>query len=449
MTAHESTVNFENLIRDLADMYPFDVGTVVVVELVANALDSKATTICIDFDPQAKVLVVTDNGNGMTALDFDQYHDFAAGLKTRGMGIGFAGIGAKVSFNIATRVITETRSESFAGGSNWYLQSKKKLVWEDIQPEHLQSKGTRVEVIFRKDITLPFLSTQNIIFLLRQHYMPLLDKKFLALYDQLSYYSKDLRFLINNQRVTPSDTITDYSLERVREFFPRVGSKRIGYGLLGLAASEYPIGENRCGVLLCTRGKVVKPDMFNQFPGDIGPRILGIVEIPDFINFLTSAKTDFIRRWKHKEFEKLYDPIRREFKDWLNELGVQQLELPASDEALKLERELKKLINDIPELGEFFGFRGPKTILQPNNQGQFNADSQEGAEVTLPIGEGEAGEGEGPLDVGEGPGQALIDNPDNGTTSAEPISRTGRRGPKIAFAEASDREDLAWVEIMW
>lgn len=43
MGAHETTVNFENLIRDLADMYPFDVGTVVLVELVANSLDSKAT----------------------------------------------------------------------------------------------------------------------------------------------------------------------------------------------------------------------------------------------------------------------------------------------------------------------------------------------------------------------------------------------------------------------
>ena len=110
MATHDCSVNFENLIRDLADMYPFEVGTVVLVELVANALDSKASKISIDFDSRTKVLIVTDNGTGMTASNFDQYHDFAAGLKTRGMGIGFAGVGAKISFNIATRVITETRS---------------------------------------------------------------------------------------------------------------------------------------------------------------------------------------------------------------------------------------------------------------------------------------------------------------------------------------------------
>jgi len=70
MSRHESSVNFENLIRDLADMYPFDVGTVVLVELVANALDSKATKVSIDFDPHTEALVVADNGTGMTGCGF-------------------------------------------------------------------------------------------------------------------------------------------------------------------------------------------------------------------------------------------------------------------------------------------------------------------------------------------------------------------------------------------
>jgi len=274
----------------------------------------------------------------------------------------------------------------------------------------------------------------------------MVDTKFISLYDQLGYYNKDLRFIVNGQRVEPSEIISDYSLERVREFFPRRAGKRIGYGLLGLAVSEYPLGESLCGVLLCTRGKVIKSDMFNQFPSDIGPRILGVVEIPDFVYFLTSPKTDFIRRWKHKEFEKLYDPIRQEFKGWLSELGVQRLEISASDEALKLERELKKLIDDIPELGEFFGFRGVKAILQSTIGGSITADSQEGAEVTFPVGEGEGLGVEGPLDVGEGPGQALVEDQDQGTIAAKPISRTSRRGPKVAFAEIPSRVDLAWVD---
>jgi len=43
MERHYSKVHMEKMIRDLAEMYPYDVSEVVIVELVANALDAKAT----------------------------------------------------------------------------------------------------------------------------------------------------------------------------------------------------------------------------------------------------------------------------------------------------------------------------------------------------------------------------------------------------------------------
>lgn len=447
MGTHESSVNFENLIRDLADMYPFDVGTVVLVELIANSLDSKATTIRIDFDSNTKILVVSDNGSGMTESGFDQYHDFAAGLKTRGTGIGFAGVGAKISFNIATKVVTETRSESFAGGSNWYLQSKKKLIWEDTEPIHLSGKGTRVAVEFSPDANLPFNSKEDIETLLRQHYLPLLDKEFLEVYNDLKYYSDKLRFIINGEQVEPINITSDYSLQKVRVFFPKKGGKRIGIGLFGLSSTDYAMGGNICGVLLSTWGKVIKADMFNQFPAEIGPRILGVVEIPELVQFLTSSKTEFFHRGhRHREFEGLYGPVRQEFKDWLNEIGVQSVETVASDDAVKLEKEIRKIINDIPELHDFFGFRGPKKIMVPDSSSSIGAESVEGAEVTFSEGEGQSEGGQAPMDIGEGPGEALVENI-AGEKRATPIGpRTGRQGPKIAFFDVPDRVDLAWVD---
>jgi hypothetical protein len=446
MAMHESGVNYQNLIRDLAEIYPFDVDEVVLVELIANSLDAKPTRISIEFDPHKRILVVTDNGKGMTASDFDQYHDFAAGLKTRGTGIGFAGVGAKISFNIATRVITETYSESFTGGSNWYLKSKNKLVWEDIQPKHLHEYGTRVEVMFSQNATLTHTSTEDLIKLIKRHYLPLLDMKYLDLYESLGYYCKDLRFVVNGQVITPGKLIEDFALEKVREFCPQKDGKRIGYGIFGLASSEYPLGTNICGVLLCTLGKVIKADLFNQFPGSTGSRILGVVEIPGFAEFLTTAKTDFIRRSKHRKFEGLYNPVRQEFKNWLGELGIQPSEISGTDEAIKLERELKKLLDDIPELSEFFGFQTRKTTLQPDSSGTTNATPQEGIEGTFPTGEGEKGEGLGVVGTGEQPGQTLEEDKKTGTKPAEPISRVSRRGPKITFVEAPERDDLAWVD---
>lgn len=448
MAIHRSSVNYQNLIRDLAEMYPFEIADVIVVELVANALDAKATRISIDYHPQNKILTVTDDGEGMTMSQFDEYHDFAAGLKARGTGIGFAGIGAKISFNIAGRVITETRSRSFLGGSNWYLQSDKKLIWEDVQPTHIRGCGTRVEVRFRSDAKLSYSSAEDLVKLLRRHYLPLLDDKFLGLYERLGYYSRNLRFIANGQIINTVDLKKYFTLDKIREFFPARLGKKIGYGIFGLSISEYPVGVDACGVLLCTHGKVIKADFFNQFPGSFGSKIFGLVEIPNFVEFLTTNKTDFLRKRgkQYRKFEGLYNPVRQEFKAWLAKLGVQQMEARDTDEARKLERELKKLVDDIPELAEFFGFRARKAVLQQSPAGKITAELHEGTEATFPFGNGLSGKGLGPLDVGEQPGEALVENDKGGTKPAKAISRTARRGPKISFTPRPDRVDLAWID---
>ena len=66
--------------------------------------------------------------------------------------------------------------------------------------------------------------------------------------------------------------------------------------------------------------------------------------------------------------------------------------------------------------------------------------------MTFPVGEGEAREGPNLFDVGDGIGQALVEDKEAGIKPAKPISRVGRRGPKITFAEVPDRVDLAWID---
>ena len=445
MAVHESGVNFQNLIRDLAEMYPFDISEVVVVELIANSLDAKATRISINYNPKDKVLIVQDNGDGMTASQFDEYHDFAAGLKSRGTGIGFAGLGAKVSFNVADNVITETRSKSLSIGSNWYLKSKKKLVWEDIEPLSIKEFGTRVEVRFRLNTRCSFESSDDLVKLIRRHYLPLLDANFLDLYERMNLYRHEFRFVVNGDIVEPIYVREDFSLDKVKEFFPQRRGKRFGYGILGIAKSEYPVASDLCGVLLCTYGKIIKSDLFNQFPGRLGPQLFGIVEVPEFVKYLTTSKTDFMRKGRHREFERIYAPIRKEFKDWLNSIGVGPSEIIGSDEAVEIERELKKLVEDIPELSDFFGFRMRKDVLKIDEKGLVPSITQEGTDITFPNGDGKKGEEPGFMDVGDEPGEATIENKE-GKERASPISRKARRGPKITFDNRPDRIDLAWVD---
>jgi hypothetical protein len=446
MGSHESSVNYQNLIRDLAEMYPFEVAEVIIIELIANSLDAHATRISVDFDPRRKVLTVTDNGKGMNATWFEEYHDFAAGLKARGEGIGFAGLGAKISFNVAERVVTETRSRSFSHGSNWFLQSKKKLVWEDIQPAHLSgSYGTRVEVDFRSDARISYSSTQDLSGIILRHYLPLTDPTFLSFYEKMKYYSSDFRFIVNGQVIQPKPVVAHFDLDKVRKFFPKKAGKMFGLGLFGIAPVDYPVAPDICGVLLSTRGKVIKGELFNQFPGAQGPRIFGLVEVPGLARFLTTSKTDLIRVGHHREIEKLYDPIRQEFRAWLKDIGIGSSEIAGSDEAARLERELRRLLEDVPELGEFAGFRDRARILKANDSGQISANIEDGAEPTFPLGAGSKGEGPGPVDVGGESGQALVEDR-QGRETVTPISRSVRRGPKITFMEEPERTDLAWIE---
>jgi len=171
-----------------------------------------------------------------------------------------------------------------------------------------------------------------------------------------------------------------------------------------------------------------------------------MVEIPEFVNFLTTSKTDFIRARKRRQFERLYDPIRQAFREWLRKIGVQSLEVTVSDEARSIERELRRLTEEVPELAEFFGFRNPTKVLVDDNSGEIPASFQEGVEGTFPVGEGGKGQGEGVLDVGDEPGETLVANDETPQTPSKPISRTSRRGPKITIVEASDRLDMAWVD---
>lgn len=446
MGIHESGVNYRNLIRNLADMYSQDVAEVVLIELIANSLDAKASRVEISFEPDEKILVIKDDGKGMSESDFEQYHDFAASHKMRGAGIGFAGVGAKISFNIAQRVITETNGKSFSGGSDWYFKTKKKLIWEDIKPKHVRTHGTRVEVRFQQDTKLPFSCSSDLISLITRSYLPLLDIDFLDLYEKMHCYPKTFRFIVNGKTIKPFRFESTFKLNKTKVFFPKKRGKRIGYGILGLAPSEYPLGQDISGVLLCTMGKTIKPELFNQFPTGLGPRIFGVVEVPEFVEFLTTSKTDFIRRGKHRQLEGLYGPIRQEFKAWLAELGIQQTTLGDVDEATKLERELRKLLDDVPELSEFFGFRTPKSSLVPSSLGVVPASPHSGIQATLPLGTGTKGSGIGPTDEGEENGTSLIEDRRAATEKAQPISRTTKRGPTISFSKSPKRTELAWVE---
>jgi len=446
MSTHASSVNFRKLIKDLSEMYNFPIAEVVLTELIANSLDAEANVIKVYYDSKNYKLTVEDFGQGMTESQFKEYHDFAADLKQRGTGIGFAGLGAKISFNIASKVITQTLSDKFKGGSNWFLKSKKELIWEDLNRlESLNHKGTKVEVFFNPIEEVKMYSEVDFENAIINHFLPLFDNNFMDIYEGIGYYKK-LQFYFNEKLIKPFNLEDKFNLEKSKRFILKNGKKRIGFGIFGLSNIDYPVDENSVGVGLSVFGKIIKFDLMNQFVGDITSKIFAIIEIPPLIKFLNTSKTEFIRhRTTSKEFYKYYEPARAFFKEWLNEEGIKSTESIHAPDAIKLEREIKKLIGELPELNQLFGssYKGPTNVQ--SKEGEVSGSEIQGVDYSFPDGIGTDNGGGGYLDPGTDEGVAFKPEKE-GQLRASPISRTKRSGLRINFTDSADRNELSWVE---
>jgi hypothetical protein len=284
----ETRVDLLHLLEDLRDAYPASLEETIVGEIVANALDSDATTISLETTPDA--LIVRDNGSGMARGELRRYHDLAASTKTRGQTIGFAGVGIKLGLLACDEVFTETRHGASYIATSWRLASRHRAPWSWSTPLGLVSdRGTAVRLRPSNPLS-PLLDPTFLTSSLTRQYEPLIDPAFgpaLA-----ARYPQGVSLLVNGSQlalVLPSPG------ERA-VLAARIGRQRkpsaIGY--LGRSSERLP--ENRRGLALSTLGKVIVRgwDWLGVTPRD-PERVTGLVEAPGLAAALTLNKGDFIR----------------------------------------------------------------------------------------------------------------------------------------------------------
>jgi len=126
----ETRVDLQHLLEDLRDAYPGAIEETILTEIMANSLDSGATRIVFDADPAERTLTAMDNGSGMQRRELARYHDIASSNKTRGEGIGFAGVGIKLGLLVCNEVLTETRRGKTHAASSWHLSSRHRAPWK-------------------------------------------------------------------------------------------------------------------------------------------------------------------------------------------------------------------------------------------------------------------------------------------------------------------------------
>jgi hypothetical protein len=286
----ETRVDLLHLLEDLRDAYPGPLEETILTEIMANSLDSGATQISFDCDPAQRTLAAVDNGRGMQRRELARFHDIAASTKTRGQGIGFAGVGIKLGLLVCEEVFTETRRGKTHVATSWHLASRYRAPWKWVPPGgRVLERGTAVRLKLQNALS-PLLDPGFLENVLRRQFEPLLDRafdEFLA-----TYYPKGILIRINGHILDKQSWSAPLHARLEIRMLRKRKPSAFGY----LNRSELPLAEERRGIAIATFGKVIKRgwDWMGMTPA-AAECIGGLIEVPDLAACLTLNKGDFIR----------------------------------------------------------------------------------------------------------------------------------------------------------
>ena len=393
----ETRVDLQHLLEDLRDAYPGALEETILTEVVANSLDSGATVLRFTTDSAASTLTIADDGSGMRRRDLVRYHDLASSTKTRGQGIGFAGVGIKLGLLICEDVVTETRRGKEHVASRWHLAGRHKAPWKWIPPPGLVADhGTAVQLKLHNALS-PLLDEGYLEGVLRRQYQPLLEPEF----DEVlaAHYPKGFRFEVNGrplERQSPIGT-------EVSKLAVCLARKRKPVAIGYLARSESPFPEDQRGMAVSTYGKVIKRgwDWLGITP--VAPdRITGMIEAPALAAALTLNKGDFVRVGARGALylgyrKAIQEAVSRQLSQWGD---VREADDKAGRRAVRpLERDLEtvlvELADEFPLLASLVEQRaggqkrlpiGRSTAVE-DGQGLLSASIMSGVEVSEEAGD--------------------------------------------------------------
>jgi hypothetical protein len=247
----ETRVDLQHLLEDLRDAYTGSLEETILTEAVANALDSGATRIRLFTDPADATLTIADDGRGMRRKELARYHDVAASTKSRGEGIGFAGVGIKLGLLVSREVITETMHAGTHVATRWHLASRHRAPWKWISPPGwITSRGTAVRLSVTNQLS-PLLDAGYLEETLRRHFEPLFDSAF---DDLLRRYSRPaVTFEVDggslSRREAPNSERVAVSIKLGRRRTPSAA---------GFLERHAALAPDRDGIAISTFGKVIK-----------------------------------------------------------------------------------------------------------------------------------------------------------------------------------------------
>ncbi|PKL72585.1 hypothetical protein CVV26_01065 [Candidatus Kuenenbacteria bacterium HGW-Kuenenbacteria-1] len=294
------------------------------------------------------------------------YHNIAATTKIRGKGIGFAGIGAKLSLLIAKSVITETKGGYGSHcATTWHLMNADRAPWKFIpsQGKVKTSRGTAITIEF-SDFQSFLLNSDFIYKNIKKHFYPLLHSVF---FDSiLKYvYKKEIEFFINNEKIEIKNSNLKEALKTFKVTLGKEEKKLAGFGFLIKSNENFSL--KNFGISISTYGKVIKQgwDWLGIFPR-LAFQIYGLIEIPALSEILTTNKNDFLKdATSLKKYYCYRKAIQEAILPILSEFGEEIISFEKNFKKLKpLEKEIEKMLEDVlenfPELTPLVGIKKNK-----------------------------------------------------------------------------------------
>lgn len=372
---NETRVNLKHLLEDMRDSYSAPLEEVILTELIANALDSKATRLDFSVNPTELFLRCVDNGGGMKRAQLKEYHNIASSEKVRGQGIGFAGVGAKLSLLLAERVVTESKGgRGSRAATEWRLTNPYRAPWKFIPTTAAVSfpRGTSVTIYFTDDQP-HLLKKEFVTNTIIKHFYPLLHEYLKE--EILRYvYKKGVEMTVNGELLFLSDA--EQRIDNGFRIFLGKSRRPIGAGFLtkkvleqgwlsrlaGKAPSERHIAS---GLSVSTYGKVIKTGW--EWVG-IMPKsaetLVGVVEIPAISEVLTTNKSDFLTDAAHlRKFYRLRKAVQQAIMPVLRSLGefAEDQKTNATRNIKPLQRQIETALEglspEFPELETLLGSR--------------------------------------------------------------------------------------------
>lgn len=360
----ETRVDLQHLLEDLRDAYTGSLEETILIEVIANALDSGATRIRFLTNAADATLTIIDDGRGMQRKELARYHDIAASTKRRGEGIGFAGVGIKLGLLVSREVITETRRGATHGATRWHLASRHRAPWKWISPPGMTTgRGTAICLTLTNQLS-PLLDAGYVEETIRRHFEALLDP---ALNDMLRRsYPQGVAFEVDRRELTASSGESERAPIAIR-----LGRRRTP-SAAGFLERRAFVSPDRDGIAISTFGKVIKRGWEWLGVTPAAPaRITGLIEAPDLAECLTLSKNDFVRSGARGATYLAYrkaiqELISRQLAEWGDRRDDQVRPRMAHLER-DLERVLEDLADDFPLLRSLVDRRagGQKRLPMP------------------------------------------------------------------------------------